>query len=389
MSEVQPQEKFQIGDWEISLVPQSKPRELVIELTTECNLNCLHCFRSSMKEPFGSMSNGTMTRVLEEVSNNNIKAVTLSGLGEPLYHPKALWFIKELKERGARVLLNTNGIFLSKHLNEIIDLGVDALILSIEGLEPETYKLFRIGADLDIAIQCIRGTYSKKRELKSNLPLVGVQFTLTRVNANQIGKLSELIRNGVGVIIISNIIPISHYYEELACFNDEDCAKLYSEQLEILGRKLVDVWNVFVSRSYTTPQQTFHCPFVENDALFIRWDGKVAPCLHYSHDWVFYMNGTRRSIKSVIFGDVKEESIVDIWRKINYVMFRFKAKFGYKPSCFDCHLRNWCSYTFSNEADCYGNTPTCAHCPLARGLSSCPLVSLVPISKIALQPTKS
>lgn len=338
-----------------------------------------------MREPFGSMTHETMMRILEEIHSNDIRVVTLSGWGEPLYHPKALWFIRELKKRGVRVLLNTNGTFLMRHIDEVINL-VDVVVLSIEGIEPETYKMFRAAADLDTVIQCIRRINDKRRELKSSLPLVGVQLTLTKANVNQISKLADLVKkDGVGLIFISNVIPTSYQHEELSCYTDESCHELYSEQLDILGKNFVDSWNVFISRCYTKPQQAFYCPFIENDAMFVRWDGKVAPCLHYSHDWTFYMNGRKKNVKSAIFGDINNGSVVDIWREIRYVMFRFKVKFGYKPSCFDCDLSNWCSYTISNEADCYGNVPTCAHCPFARGLSTCPLLTLIPTSKIASQ----
>ena len=105
---------FRIGDWEVSLSKDSKPRELMIELTTECNLNCIHCFRNSMRESFGRMTRDIMERILSEIEITGVKAVSLSGWGEPSCHPDFLWFIKELKTRGVKVLLNTNGTLLSK-----------------------------------------------------------------------------------------------------------------------------------------------------------------------------------------------------------------------------------------------------------------------------------
>jgi len=379
---IETQKTFRIGDWNIALVPDSKPRELMVELTTECNLRCLHCFRNSMNEPFGSMTEGTMERILEEIDNNGIRAVTLSGWGEPLYHPKAIWFIEELKKRDVRVLLNTNGIFLSKHIKKVVELGIDVIVMSIDAVDPVIYARIRKGGSLDACILSLKKLYEAKRELRSDRPLIGIQFTVNTMNVRQISRLSEFARKfGVGLIYLSNIIPVSPAHEKLACYSDEGCIEEFSKQIRIVGKKIVDIWNIYVSKCYMKPQQAFYCPFIDNNAMFIRWDGKVAPCMQYSHDWTFYMKGIRRDIKAVIFGSINNEGVSEIWRKIEYVKFRFRAAFGYKPSCFDCSLEEWCSYTFSNESDCYGNTPTCAHCPFARGLVSCPLLSPLRISK--------
>lgn len=373
---------FRIGDWNIALAEDSKPHELMIELTTECNLNCLHCFRNSMREPFGSMTKETMVRILSEIEKNGVKAVSLSGWGEPLYHPDALWFIEELKKRDVRVLLNTNGILLLDNIEKLVRLGVDVIIVSLDATEPETYAEIRRGGSFDLCIKSLRKLCEAKRKYASNRPLIGIQFTINIMNVYNIHKLSLFARKyGIGLIYLSNLIPVSKKHEELACYQNEECVREFSRQIDILGRKIIDIWNVYVSRCYMIPQQTFQCPFIENRALFIRWDGKVAPCMQYSHDWEFFFDGIGRTIKRVIFGDINTESLMDIWRKDEYAQFRFRVAFGYRPSCFDCTLRDWCSYTFSNESDCYGNTPTCAHCPFARGLVSCPLLTPLRLSR--------
>ena len=367
---------FRIGDWEVSLSKDSKPRELMIELTTECNLNCIHCFRNSMRESFGRMTRDIMERILSEIEITGVKAVSLSGWGEPSCHPDFLWFIKELKTRGVKVLLNTNGTLLSKFAEDLVKLGVDEIVVSVDAVEPEIYKKIRRGSILSECIGGIKALYDAKRRYVSTKPLVGVQFTINTMNFDQIYKLALFANHlGVGLIYISNIIPVSREHEKLACYSSQRCVEEVLKQIDKLAKELLSFWNIYVVKSYLDPMQSFYCPFIESDALFIRWDGKVAPCMHYSHDWKFVLNGIERNIKKVIFGDIKTQSLIDIWRNPDYVQFRFRAKFGYKPSCLDCELQEWCSYTLSNESDCYGNSPTCAHCPYARGLVSCPLLS--------------
>jgi hypothetical protein len=87
---------------------------------------------------------------------------------------------------------------------------------------------------------------------------------------------------------------------------------------------------------------------------------------------VYYMlREVKRSIHEFIIGDALHENLADVWKK-NYNMY-FKLHFNYMPSCIDCELVNWCSYTLSSHVDCWGNIPNCAHCPYHYKFFYCPL----------------
>ena len=57
-----------------------------------------------------------------------IPDVYFGGIGEPLFHPKTVQWIRRIKELGVKVELITNGTILTeKKSRELIDAGLDVL----------------------------------------------------------------------------------------------------------------------------------------------------------------------------------------------------------------------------------------------------------------------
>lgn len=65
-------------------LPQSRLNELVLEITNDCPLQCLHC--SSMSPSNHEMLKGTIYKILSDALDNGVKNFVFSG-GEPTLHP--------------------------------------------------------------------------------------------------------------------------------------------------------------------------------------------------------------------------------------------------------------------------------------------------------------
>lgn len=118
------------------------------------------------------------------------------------------------------------------------------------------------------------------------------------------------------------------------------------------------------------------CPYVEGDTLVIRSDGLAVPCLEFMYPHSMYVNAHPKNINETLFGDLKRETIGDIWKKKVYVNFR-RARKNMEvsiPLCGDCpYLTLGCYYTRANEFDCYGNEYTCNECLYSVHLAQCNL----------------
>lgn len=363
--------KFSLGEWVISVSPLSRPEKLMIEVTMKCNLSCSYCFRNSTNEYFGTMGKELYDKIVNEAKEARVKWFIFSGWGEPLTHPNILEFIKEAKEAGIKVVLNTNGTLLKKFNKHLIDLGVDEVVVSVDAAEAEIHGRLRGGNLIEI-INGLIELYELRRRY-SHLMRVGLEFTLTRLNRHELLKLIDLAKKvGASYIRLSNIIPIRKELEDHACYNDEECRRDVEKYMDVISKLSLE-HNVQVYQTNLELKAQRACPFAMYKVMFIRWDGLVTPCIHYAHDYVFWLFGIERRVYKVVFGDLHKESITDIWLNPDYVKFRFRALTGYQPSCLDCVLVEYCNLTLNNIIDCWANTPTCAHCPFIYGLTACPL----------------
>ncbi len=365
--------KIRYGEWELALNEDSKPREVMIEVTTSCNYSCIHCFRNEMfNEEFGAMSRETFSRLVKGLDEVNVEKVVFSGWGEPLTHPEIIDFLKEVKGLGAYTILNTNGYLLGKYAEHICRLGVDEVVVSVDSVETDVYRSIRVGGVLSNVIKGLL----RIKELRgfNDKPMLTLWFTINAANLRDVIKVPSFAKSlGFSKVVFSHIIPLSKGHEtSTAVYADSSSASKLSEVFTNLSKEVLGI-GIHVTVPKEKPVVERSCPFISNRAFFVRWDGYVTPCINYAHNWRNTFLGVDRYTYAAKFGDVNKEKILDIWRKPEYLRFRFRTAFFTQPSCLDCTLVKYCTYTTSNMQDCWGNTPTCAHCPYSHDITRCPL----------------
>ena len=359
----------------IQLDGDSRPREVMVEVTRRCNLSCLYCFREMLSP--GSlidMEPQIFYRLLDEAVASGVTKFAFTGWGEPLVHPHILDFIESAKESGIEVLLNTNGFFLKEFGDDLVRLGVDELVISIDSDDEDIYRNIRRGGDLTRIVEGLEVINKAKKTHNSNKPVIKFQYTLNRVNVGNVMSLARLAKEyRVKDVVISNIIPNNPYTARfLQCLGDSGCMEKIGGLMDNLVRVTLDT-NINFFLPETSIKTERHCPFMEKDAVYLTAEGDVAPCIFYAHRWSPIINGIRRTIYPVRFGNIRKEGLMDIWRNEKYVRFRFNIRFSYMPSCLDCKLEAVCTVTRSNMYDCWGISPTCSFCPYARKIVYCPL----------------
>ncbi|WP_018154349.1 MULTISPECIES: radical SAM protein [Methanothermococcus] len=102
-----------------------------IELTQECNHDCIFCY---------SKLTNVKPGIYGDLSK--YRAVTISQYGEPLlYAEKVKKAIKYVKSLGLRCDLQTNGVNLNEDLlKEFKELGLDLIMISLSASKPETHE---------------------------------------------------------------------------------------------------------------------------------------------------------------------------------------------------------------------------------------------------------
>lgn len=366
---------FKYEEFIIQLDDGSHPQEVMVEVTRRCNLSCLYCFREELgSEALIDMEPQTFYRLLDDALASGVTKFAFTGWGEPLVYPRILDFIESAKGAGIAVLLNTNGFFLKEFGDDLVRLRLDELVISIDSDDEDIYKNIRRGGDLGRIVEGLEALNRAKKTYNSNKPVVKFQYTLNRMNVGNVMSLAMLAReHRVKDVIISNIIPNNPYTARfLQCLGDPGCMEKIGGLMDDLVRITLDTnINFFLPENSIKTER--YCPFMEKDAVYLTAEGDVAPCIFYAHGWSPIINGIRRTIYPVRFGNIHMGGLTDIWRNEKYVRFRFNIRFSCMPSCLDCKLEAVCTVTRSNMYDCWGVSPTCGFCPYARRIVYCPL----------------
>ncbi len=75
--------EYRYTNWIIRLREDSRPRTLVLELTTQCNYSCIHCFRFAARDfKVTFMDQQLYHRILNEAKSIGVRRIVYTGWGE-------------------------------------------------------------------------------------------------------------------------------------------------------------------------------------------------------------------------------------------------------------------------------------------------------------------
>lgn len=127
------------------------PIEVGVELAAACNLKCVMCPVPTTSRPAQLMDPSLARAVIDQLAEESGFVFLPQGFGETMLHPRWAEMVGYAAERGVRpIAMLTNATLLDEtNVARILDLGVDILVVSIDGVTPETYSAVRIGGNLE------------------------------------------------------------------------------------------------------------------------------------------------------------------------------------------------------------------------------------------------
>jgi MoaA/NifB/PqqE/SkfB family radical SAM enzyme len=398
--------------------------KLYIEPTNCCNLVCRTCVRNIWGEDPGYMSQDTFDRILASLQPGNdipvrrdgdalpfTSAAVLAdrlgaartararldekpltvffgGYGEPLAHPAIVDMVTGAKASGARVELITNGTMLEPSLSrQLVAARLDRLWVSLDGARPESYADVRLGAELPQVLDNLTALREARALAHQPVPELGIAFVAMRRN---IGDLPDLLGLGASLgarhYMVTNVLPHTPEMcrEILYGRSLNSISYLKSPWVPEINLPKLDVdertRDVFYEVLRSNHNVTFagsnlgsandRCPFVDQGAAAIGWDGGLSPCLDLLHEHVSYLNGRPRRTRRYVVGNIADQNLLDLWNDPDHQAFRSRVEnFEFSP----CSFCGGCELSLANEADCTGHTfPTCGGCLWAQGIIQCP-----------------
>lgn len=185
-----------------SAPPLRKPKAPVViwNLIRRCNLCCKHCYSISADTDFpGELSTEEVFATIDDLKQFGVPGLILSG-GEPLLRPDIFDIARYAKSKGFYIGLSTNGTLIGpEHIEPIKDAGFDYLGISIDGIR-ETHDQFR---QMDGAFDA---SLAATRLCQGSGIKVGLRFTLTQDNAEELPRLLQLMDDeGVDKFYLSHL----------------------------------------------------------------------------------------------------------------------------------------------------------------------------------------
>lgn len=370
--------------------PLTQLSKVYIEPTVECNLKCITCFRNAWDQPMGRMTEETFQRILAGLKEMDpIPSVYFGGIGEPLFHPKTIDWIHQVKQLGVKVELITNGTILTeKKSRQLIDSGLDVLWVSLDGATPETYADIRVGAELPTILANLERFVKMRKGGHFPIPEIGIAFVAMQRN---IADLPRIIKIGKSLrakyFSISNLQPATADMQAERLYNrtTRDIAYMQAPHLPRLSlpkmdfdentrEALFEAFNSqcnisFAGNNWSGANDV--CNFVESGTLSIAWTGDVSPCWPLMHTHMSYLHNKPRLSKKHVIGNVGDRPLLDLWLDPEYIAYRERLhNFAFAP----CTFCGGCDLSETNEEDCIGNHvfPVCGGCLWAQGIIQCP-----------------
>lgn len=179
---------------------ETSPVELIVEITSVCNLSCPMCPRPQMQRANGMMDIELFSDLIEQVKGTAELVYLAGGLGDPTIHPKLGEFIKICVENKVRVGVSTNATLLKpKVIDEILNASPDLLLLSLDGATKETHEAARLGSDFDQTMGRVENFLREKVRRNARRPYTICQMVYMPLNQDEAVQFKERWQSTPGV----------------------------------------------------------------------------------------------------------------------------------------------------------------------------------------------
>lgn len=303
-------------------VQKDVPLSCHFDLTYNCNLDCIHCYR--VREKRSELNTTEIKAILSQLAAAGTLYLQLSG-GEILLRDDFFEIAEHARKLHFALIINTNGTLINDEIaDKISELNPYNVNISIYSANPQIHEgITRIPGSLDKSIKAVK--LLKKRGL-----WVKITDVVMKQNINDYRKVFELAKNlGADFILDPQVIPklngdksplkLKISTEDLYRLNLDKKIKLESEQDTSLNtKKMQDL----ISLKNDYPCQAAHSFF------HISPYGEVFPC----------------PMIPFSCGNLKEQSFKKIWNHSLNMLEARSIRWSNIETCAQCEDKFFCNF---------------------------------------------
>lgn len=254
---------------------QRVPVSGLLELTSRCNLRCVHCYLGPQEHHWARRHQEPglerLLAIIDEIVDAGCLYLGITG-GDPMIHEHFTAVYRHAREKGLIVTVLCNGILVRDEILELFREYPPASVeVSLYGATQKTYE----------AVTCVPGSYARCRAGIRRLIDAGVRVELKTVmmtlNAHEIDAMRRIADElGVAFRMDAGLFP------ELQD-RDAQPLKLRVSPQESVEREFADprtarTWSERLERDVVPSQELYRCG-AGVTGFYIDPYGQASPCL--------------------------------------------------------------------------------------------------------------
>jgi len=314
------------------------PDHPVWEMTTACNLDCIHCHTAGGEPADDELTTDEGKYLLAELAQvMQFRMMAFTG-GEPLMRPDLYELLAYSQALGFRNTIATNATLINDQVaQQLRENGVVIAAVSLDGFTAETHDKIRgLPGSFEKAVRGMRA-------LTNAGILLHINITAMEYNVEQIERLMTLVNElKTGILLIYQLVPVGRGRVIENAVLDKDANRWLIEFMANAQRETNAImepvagpqyWPFLIKRAHMSSgmplwlaEKVFHGCAAGRGFIYIKPDGAVWPC----------------PFIELSCGNVRDMAFKDIWSGSEILNQLRNREWLLKGQCGDCKYRRLC-----------------------------------------------
>jgi radical SAM protein with 4Fe4S-binding SPASM domain len=335
------------------------PAHPVWEMTTACNLDCIHCHASGGKRAPDELTTEEAKRLLDQLAQvSEFRMMAYTG-GEPLVRPDLFELLAYSQALGFTNTMATNATLIDDDVaRRLRSLGLVIAAVSLDGFDAETHDYVRGHPGT------FEATLKGIRALRRAGILLHINITAMEYNMDQLEPLMALTDElGTGILLMYQLVPVGRGRGiEKAALDLEANERLirFMAQAQRVTHAIMEpvagpqYWPYLLQRSgirggplLRLAETVFHGCSAGRGFVYIKPNGEVWPC----------------PFIEVTCGNVRERPFASIWESSPVFHNLRHREELLKGQCGECEYRSLCGgcrgRAWATTGDYLAEDPSC------------------------------
>ena len=335
------------------------PAHPVWEMTTACNLRCIHCHASGGKPAADELTTEEGKRLLDQLALvPEFRMMAFTG-GEPLARPDLFELLAYSQALGFTNTMATNATLIDDDVaRRLRRFGLTIAAVSLDGFTAEQHDMVRgVAGSFEAAVEGMRA-------LRRAGIVLQVNITAMEYNVEQLAELMSLVDElGTGILLMYQLVPVGRGRDIRQAALDLGANERlirFMAKAQRTTRAIVEpvagpqYWPFLLQRAGISngpllrlAEMVFHGCSAGRGFVYIKPNGDVWPC----------------PFIEVSCGNVRETPFRRIWTSSPVFEDLRQRETRLKGRCGDCEFRRLCGgcrgRTWAVSGDYLNEDPSC------------------------------